>query len=229
MHKKKIITDIVTTCLIASFISCLALAVHFAPKEESISVSSPSYKGKNGVSLTFNVYQNTECVNAIIDILTEYAVKGTFFLGGCWVAKNEVCVARLSKNGQEIGSHGYYHYDHAKMSYDENVKEIKKSIEVLKNMGISEIKYFAPPSGSFSDECIKAVNDLDLKMTMWTKDTIDWRDHDENVIAERALRDVTQGDIILMHPTAETVSALPRIIEGILSKGLKILPIGENL
>ena len=37
---------------------------------------------------------------------------------------------------------------------------------------------------------------------------------------ERALKDIKAGDLILMHPTAETVKALPAILDGIASAGL---------
>lgn len=52
---------------------------------------------------------------------------------------------------------------------------------------------------------------------MWTRDTIDWRDHDADIIYQRAIRDIKAGDLILMHPTDQTVAALPRILDYIKS------------
>lgn len=38
--------------------------------------------------------------------------KSHFFVGGCWVAKNEDIFLTIVGSGQEIGSHGYFHKDH---------------------------------------------------------------------------------------------------------------------
>ena len=57
---------------------------------------------------------------------------------------------------------------------------------------------------------------------MWTRDTIDWRDKDADIIFERAIKDVKAGDLILMHPTDATVTALPRILSHLKSQNLKV-------
>ena len=205
----------------------MAAIVTLTPKRQAEKTSA-ILSGKTAVSLTFNVYQGTKEIERIIDILSSYGVSATFFLGGCWVAKNEGAVKKLVEGGFEIGTHGYYHYDHAKLSYDQNLTEITKSIEVLNSCGVEKVNLFAPPSGSYGDACVKAVNNLNLTMVLWSIDTIDWRDQDVDLITDRVLNKVEEGDIILMHPTSATVDALPKIIEGILSKNLKILPVSEN-
>ena len=69
-----------------------------------------------GVSLMFNVYQNTDNVYKIMDILDEYSAKATFFLGGSWADDNIDCVRVIAARGHEVGSHGYFHKDHSKMN-----------------------------------------------------------------------------------------------------------------
>ena len=54
---------------------------------------------------------------------------------------------------------------------------------------------------------------------MWTKDTIDWRDSNVNLIVKRATKDINQGDIILMHPKSHTLTALPKILTELKNKG----------
>jgi len=227
MQKKKIITDIITTIIIVSLVTALFVVVYLSPKDQSIKASAPIYQGNNGITLTFNVYQQTEIALKISEILTSYGVSATFFLGGCWVNKNVDATKTISQN-HEIGSHGYYHYDHAKMSEEENEKEILKSIELIEGVTDKKIKLFAPPSGSYGEECLNACKKLGLLVTTWSKDTIDWRDQDVELIKTRALSNLKQGDIILMHPTPATLIALPEIIEGILAKGFKITTLSEN-
>ena len=64
---------------------------------------------------------------------------------------------------------------------------------------------------------------------MWSKDTIDWCDKDENLIFERATKNSENGDLILMHPTEATVKALPRIINNLVEKGFKLTTVSENI
>lgn len=212
-----------TYALIVATIGALSVAVYFSQKSDSISTSVPVRETESGVMLTFNVYQGTDEVNQIMDILTAYGVNGTFFLGGCWVDKNQETVQKMVKNGFTIGSHGYYHYDHSTMNYEKNYNEIKKSVDCIESVTNQKLKLFAPPSGAYNQAMMDACEKLNLKVIMWSKDTIDWRDQDVDIIIERATKNIKDKDIILMHPTKATVLALPQIIENILASGESIV------
>ena len=175
------------------------------------------YKGNPtslGVALTFNVYQNTDCVNKILDVLQQKGAKATFFLGGCWADDNVETVNRIVKEGHEVGSHGYFHNDHAKLSYEQNLKELKNTEVLLEAIAGVKVRLFAPPSGSYQKEVLKACKTLGYRVIMWTNDTIDWRDQDGSLIVNRALKNPSAGNIILMHPTVATASAVSSIIDG---------------
>ena len=64
---------------------------------------------------------------------------------------------------------------------------------------------------------------------MWSKDTIDWRDSDENLIISRATKEVVGGDFILMHPKTHTLNALPKIIDKIKEKGFNLVTVNDCL
>ena len=165
------------------------------------------YRGtsEDGVSLMFNVYWGTEEVLSILDILDEYGAKATFFLGGSWADDNVACVREIARRGQEIGSHGYFHREHDKLSLQENLDEIRTSAEFLKLASGRDIVLFAPPSGAYNADTLTAAESLGLSTVMWSKDTIDWRDKDESLCFTRATKDVKGGDLILMHPMEHTV------------------------
>ncbi len=58
---------------------------------------------------------------------------------------------------------------------------------------------------------------------MWSIDTIDWReDSNKQKIIDRINSKIHNSAIILMHPTEETVKALPDIIKLLYNKGYKI-------
>ena len=62
---------------------------------------------------------------------------------------------------------------------------------------------------------------LNYKTIMWTRDTIDWRDQDEEIIFKRAIKDLSNGDLILMHPTPKTVQALTKILSYAINNGFE--------
>ncbi|MBP3389804.1 MAG: polysaccharide deacetylase, partial [Clostridia bacterium] len=101
--------------------------------------------------------------------------------------------------------------------------------QIVKSLSGVEMTLFAPPSGAYNDATLSVATSLGYKTIMWTLDTIDWRDQDKNLILSRATKNVKGGDLILMHPTAKTLEALPDIIDTLKAKGLEIAPVSETL
>lgn len=219
---------VIVAVLITTFGIVFAAAM---PVEAPVkAVNNAIYEGNKEtgkVSLMFNVYENAANVEAIAAKLEEYGYRSTFFVGGSWAAKHPNTLLKLASGGFEIGNHGYMHRDHAVLNSKQNKDEIVITEKIIDNV-LSDLpdykncKLFAPPSGSIGEAMFGACVELEYRVIMWTRDTIDWRDHDENVIYERAIRGIKSGDLILMHPTDCTVAALPRILEYIKSEGLAV-------
>ncbi|MDE6850429.1 MAG: polysaccharide deacetylase family protein [Clostridia bacterium] len=230
--KNKIISVIVNIVLCAVIAS--VCAVGFVGGEAAQVTSNGDnlyYKSDNprGVSLMFNVYQNTDNVYAIMDLLDGADAKATFFLGGSWADDNIDCVRDIASRGHEIASHGYFHKDHSKMNYEQNLAEIRPSVKLLNAMLGYDIALFAPPSGAFNDATVTAATSLNLKTIMWSRDTIDWRDSDVSLICKRATNGLENGEFILMHPMDVTVKALPQILDYIRENGLSAVTVSYNL
>lgn len=176
-------------------------------------------ENKNNVSFMINVYQGEEYVRNILDVLDLYKVKTTFFIGGSWAVKNVDLVKEIYTRGHELGNHGFYHKDQDTLDFEGNIQEINMCHEVVsKNLGI-EMTLFAPPSGAYDVTTVDAATSLNYKTIMWTHDTIDWRDQNCDLIYNRATKDLSNGDLILMHPTKKTVEALPNIISTAINNG----------
>lgn len=167
----------------------------------------------NKVSLMINVYWGTEYLEGILDTLDKYDTKCTFFVGGQWVEKEPEMLKEICAKGHEIANHGYFHKDQEYLDYSQNLEEIKVNHELVKTLLGVEMNLFAPPSGSFNKSTLEASKNLGYSTIMWTKDTIDWRDKDANLIYSRATNNLKGGDLILAHPTEKTLQALPLILE----------------
>lgn len=193
---------------------------------------TPIYNGNRenkNVSLMFNVYENTKIVNSIIDTLNEYGVKCTFFVGGCWADDNEITLKRMVKDGHEIANHGYFHKDHKNLNFEQNKSEIENTSKIVKALCGVDITLFAPPSGSFSDTTLEVCSTLGYKVIMWSKDTIDWRDKDSSLVYKRATNNLTNGDLILMHPKEHTLNALKDVLEYCIENGFSVVTVSQNI
>ena len=88
---------------------------------------------------------------------------------------------------------------------------------------------FSPPGGSYNNHTTKAATSLGYKTIMWTRDTIDWRDKNSQLIFNRATTNMCGGDLILAHPTECTAMALQGIIDHAKATGLKLTTVSETL
>ena len=117
----------------------------------------------------------------------------------------------------------YFHKNYGPLSYSENKNQITKADKIITEIINEKIKYFAPPSGDYSKNTLKAANDLGYKTIMWSIDTIDWRKNStKEIIIDRVVNKFSNSKIVLMHPKEETIKALPIIIKNAKQKGYKI-------
>lgn len=186
-------------------------------------------KSSKNVSLMINVYWGTEYLDQMLEILKENDVKTTFFIGGTWAVLNEDMLQKIYQDGHEIANHGYHHKDHDKLDENGNLNEISTTHTIVKELLNVEMNLFAPPSGAYDKTTVSVASSLGYKTIMWTRDTVDWRDKDAELIYSRAIKNASGGDLILMHPTEKTVEALPRIIEWFKQNGFNLTTVSQTI
>ncbi len=186
-------------------------------------------KNNNNISLMFNVYQGEEYIDDILEELKVGNAQATFFVGGCWAVKNSDTLKKIIEAGHEVGNHGYWHKDHKQLNEEKNRSEMLMTHKIVSELCNYQIKLFAPPSGSYSSTTIKVAQDVGYKTIMWSKDTIDWRDQNVELIISRATKNPTGGDLILMHPTKCTALAVGDIISFYNQRGYKLTTVSQNI
>ncbi len=186
----------------------------------------PIYKGakdSEGIALVCNVDWGGEYLPDMLKVLHALNIEAAFFVTGKWAEGNKDLLELVMNSGHIIGNHGYSHLDHSKLSYDQNLTEIKKAQDVIEDIIGKKPKYFAPPSGAYNKNTIKAAEDLGYKVILWSIDTIDWRRDGVDNIINRVNKKIHGGGIVLMHPTAQTLEALETIVNNIRGRGFEIL------
>ncbi|WYP24922.1 polysaccharide deacetylase family protein [Alkalihalobacillus sp. FSL W8-0930] len=193
---------------------------------------SPIYRGndqKQMVSLLVNVAWGNEYIPDILKTMKRYDVKSTFFLDGSWVHNNPNVAKMIYEEGHEIGSHAYSHPDMQTISKAEIVDQLERTNDVIDaTLGVTP-KWFAPPSGSFSDTVVQEAAKQEMHTILWSVDTVDWRKPQPQEMVQRVLGKVHPGAMVLMHPTDSSARGLEQLLAGIKEKGFEIGTVSDLL
>lgn len=171
---------------------------------------------QRAMALTINVVWGTEYVPKLLGELEKEKVHATFMLGGAWAKAHPDLVRQMQSDGDELGNHGYNHRHPNQLSLSQNVDDIERTNQVIRQIAGVQPSVYAPPYGEFNQTVLKAAHDAHMTLVMWTIDTIDWRPSSspENM-TQKVLARAAPGYLVLMHPTDRTVRALPQIIQGL--------------
>ncbi|WML34960.1 polysaccharide deacetylase family protein [Clostridium sp. OS1-26] len=201
--------------------------------------------GKKIAYLTFDDGPSTTVTPQILDVLKQYNIKGTFFVLGSNVERNEgskEMIKRTFKEGNAIGNHSYTHslsklYPHNRVNVNYFMQEVDKTNNALKGILGQDFntRIIRMPGGYISRQYYKDPNlpAFDAKLKEKNLCSVDWNAFNADAEgkwknASQLLDEVkstTTGKekvIILMHDTygkEETAKALPQIIEYLKSQG----------
>lgn len=194
--------------------------------------------------LTFDDGPDDRYTPQIIKILEEYKVPAAFFLVGIQAEKNLPIVQELYKDGFLLGNHTFTHPNIAKVTPEQAALEFKATRLLIECItGHSTILFRAPYNADSEPESLEEIIPLALARQQNYLDvgeSIDPEDWQPGIKAEEIVRRViagvkkNQGNIILLHDAggetrAETVKALPVIIDYFQKRGYKFVGLPEIL
>ena len=197
--------------------------------DKDVELYKAYYEKKNQkvVALTFDDGPNPATTNQALDTLSKYGIKATFFVLGKNISGNEEILKRMKADGHVIGNHSWSHPVLSKLSLDEAKKQITDTEDAITKVLGSSSKLMRPPYGAITDDI---RNSLDLNFIMWDVDSLDWKSKNEAAILTEIQRQARNGSIILMHDIhAETVNALPKIIDYLKEQGYHFVTVPEML
>ncbi len=190
------------------------------------------------VALTFDDGPDPAWTPQVLDILKRYHARATFFVIGRQAAAHPELVARMYAEGNEVGNHTFTHAADLESAPSWRFRlELSLTQRVIEGAtGHSATLFRYPYMGSLTDldqpdqPLVRRAAEEGYRLVGQSTDTLDWARPGAALIAGRALDDPA-GKIILLHDgggnRAQTVAALPFILESLHHLGLQILPVSE--
>lgn len=192
-------------------------------------------KGAQAVSLSFDDGPGPH-TEAILSVLANYQVKATFFMEGSQVEARGPLAKKVFDAGHEAGIHLYSHPDfyHYKKNDAPQVmeRELVKTEQLVEKSSGKKPRLLRMPHGYMKPWSREIAGAHGYTMVNWTFGC-DWKKMSGEELAAAYIKNIKPGAILLMHDGGKyrgtTVEALPRVIEEIRKKGLKIVTVGELL
>ena len=199
--------------------------------------------GGKQIALTFDSGWLYEQTIPLLNVLDQYGVKATFFPRALWLKDHPDLGREIARRGHTMGNHSLTHPHMNEMSAAEIRTELRQSTQIIQDICGVRSYLFRPPYGEYNNQLLTILAEEGYPYTiMWTIDTLDWDAGntrnvggkqtyiDVDFIVNRTLNNASNNGIVLMHVGgADTVTALPRIIEGLRSRGYSFTTVDRML
>jgi len=222
---------------LALLIAVIVLAVRLR------AVSSPRHEGvvtcvstrQKVVALTFDDGPHPTFTPEILAALDKYGVKATFFMIGRRMEQYPQLVRQVLARGHAIGNHTYTHPHNIEADTPAQIiRELDMCEQVIERMTGRRASLFRPPLGLVNGTVAAIAQDEGYRTILWTVSA----DHHDaptpKAMAERVLRRVRPGAIILAHDGTfrtrwKDAAAVPLIIQALRRQGYAFVTVPELL
>lgn len=217
--------------------------------ERFSSLPTPYVIGRTGykphdIALTFDDGPDPVWTPPILDILKKANVPATFFVIGENAMLHPALLRRIVAQGSEIGNHSYTHPNLAQV-WDKGVAlELNSTQRLVEAYTGRAMRLFrAPYFGDAEPTTAEEINPARLaQMAGYINvglhvDPGDWTRPGVDAIVRRTVAQVEAGNaersaqIVLLHDSggdrAQTVAALPRIIQALKARGYHFVPVSS--
>lgn len=196
-------------------LSCLLLAVPVSAAEDV-----------KYVALTFDDGPSGRYTRELLAGLEERGVDATFFLCGYRLETYGGLVDAIRAGGHEIGLHGYSHDSMASMTQSQVAKELEDTAGMLSQVPC--LNLMRAPGGKTTASVSGAAQDQGLAILNWSLDPQDWATDSAEVIFQRVVSKVRDGDVILLHDMSDSsVQAALMIVDELQGQGYRFLTVSQ--
>jgi peptidoglycan/xylan/chitin deacetylase (PgdA/CDA1 family) len=171
------------------------------------------------VALTFDDGPDAENTSALLALLAERKVRGTFFCIGKRVARQPELVKHMVAEGHRIENHAFQHSSQTNIFSVRRLRDdlAQAQMEIQRVAGRAP-EFFRPPVGLTNPRIFRVTGELGLKVIGYTARGLDRRADAPEKIVGRLLRKLQPGAIFLLHDAGVPCERLLAVVTLLLDK-----------
>lgn len=183
------------------------------------------------VALTFDDGPWPETTEKVLEILSQFNVKATFFMVGLHVQSHPGIAQKVAAAGHAIGNHTWRHRLE-NLDQLTAVEEINNAARLIYEATGVRTHLFRPPGGNLSGELVPYAQQSNYATLLWSADSQDYF-ASSPLIIDNVLKEVKPGGIVLLHDGGgdrmATVEALPQILTALKHQGYQFVTVPQLL
>jgi peptidoglycan/xylan/chitin deacetylase (PgdA/CDA1 family) len=184
------------------------------------------------VALTFHGQGPVSMADALLAEAEHAGARLTVLAVGTWLGQYPEIAERILRGGHDLGNHTMHHLDIAAMDASGAYAEIAACAQRLRTLTGSIGQWFRPSQTQYSTPLIEqeARRAGYETCVSYDVDSLDYTDPGPDAIVSVVLGSARPGSIVSMHlGHSGTVTALPAILRGLASRGLRPVTLTDLL
>ena len=184
-------------------------------------------KNKPMIALTFDDGPGyNDASDKILDVLEKYNARATFFMVGQNAKDHPENLKRKVKLKCELANHTWNHNHYGSNVTKEDIKKASNAIK--KASGGYAPTAFRSPGGNTTDIIRNECKAEGMPLYYWSLDTQDWKSRNADAVYNAVMKNVKDGDIILMHEIyGSTAEAVSRMVPELIKQGYQLVTCEE--
>jgi peptidoglycan-N-acetylglucosamine deacetylase len=178
----------------------------------------PSAANQQLIALTIDDGPDPIVTPKVLELLAAHKVKASFFCIGSKAMQHRELVQEIVRQGHTVENHTQHHTHHFSfMGMKAFEREIGAAQDHLSAITGRAPRFFRAPAGLRNPLLDPVLHKLNLQLATWTRRGYDTRSSDERAVKARLLKNLSAGDILLVHDgNAQITGANQAIILAVL-------------
>ena len=166
----------------------------------------------------------------LLERLAQLGTPATFFLVGNRIRGRREVVARMAREGHELGSHSWAHGRLGERPVRDLLDLLRSSRAIRSAAGVSP-RWFRPPYAGWTPRLIRVARLAGMGTVTWDVDPRDWERDDPESVVQEVVASAGPGSIVVLHDRADGLAAdaLPGIAAGLRDRGLALVTVSDLL
>jgi peptidoglycan/xylan/chitin deacetylase (PgdA/CDA1 family) len=184
------------------------------------------------VALTFHGGGDPTTARALLEQAERHGARVTVLAVGTWLDENPALATRILDGGHDLGNHTQRHLDINAMPEAEARAEIIECARLLRRLTGSIGTWFRPSRATRASPLVETLARRAgyPHVLSYDVDSLDFTGPGADAVARNVLGEVRAGSVVSLHfGYADTVAALPAVLEELDRRGLRAVTTTELL